>query len=110
MLRKTLKDFTFSDGTTIPAGNLVSIPLISLHRDEVRDSHRQLRFTSRLDRNITLIPAHLMVSASKECATRIERALSTNSIPSMSTTFFSGRDVMHGKIEQPLFEPKAEPA
>ncbi|KAF8330118.1 cytochrome P450, partial [Amanita rubescens] len=34
MLRKTLKDFTFSDGTTIPAGNIVSVPLISLHRDE----------------------------------------------------------------------------
>jgi len=34
MLRKTLKDFTFSDGTTIPAGNTVAVPLLSLHQDE----------------------------------------------------------------------------
>jgi len=34
MQRKTLKDFTFSDGTTIPAGNTVSIPLLSIHQDE----------------------------------------------------------------------------
>jgi len=34
MQRKTLKDFTFSDGTTIPAGNTVCIPLICLHQDE----------------------------------------------------------------------------
>ncbi|KAF8687632.1 hypothetical protein AX14_003646 [Amanita brunnescens Koide BX004] len=31
--RKVLKDFTFSDGTTIPAGNLVCVPLVAIQRD-----------------------------------------------------------------------------
>ena len=31
-----MKDFTFSDGTTIPAGNLVAVPLEAIHRDPVR--------------------------------------------------------------------------
>lgn len=32
--RKVLKDFTFSDGTTVPAGSTVGIPRWALHHDE----------------------------------------------------------------------------
>ncbi|KAF8733251.1 hypothetical protein AX14_003987 [Amanita brunnescens Koide BX004] len=31
--RKTIKDFTFSDGTTIPAGNLISVAVPCIHTD-----------------------------------------------------------------------------
>ena len=34
--RQVMKDFTFSDGTTIPAGNLISVPLLPIHLDPVR--------------------------------------------------------------------------
>ncbi|KAF8186872.1 cytochrome P450 [Mycena galopus ATCC 62051] len=34
VLREVLKDFTFSDGTTVPAGTLIGIPLLSEHHDE----------------------------------------------------------------------------
>lgn len=34
--RKVLKDFTFSNGITIPAGYTISIPHRSIHRDPVR--------------------------------------------------------------------------
>ena len=33
-----MKDFTFSDGTTIPAGNLIAVPLLPIHLDQVRGS------------------------------------------------------------------------
>ncbi|KAK7442539.1 hypothetical protein VKT23_016137 [Stygiomarasmius scandens] len=32
--RKVLKDFTFSDGTTLPTGARVAVPAFNLHRDE----------------------------------------------------------------------------
>ncbi|KAJ7586983.1 cytochrome P450 [Mycena floridula] len=35
MTRKVMKDFTFSDGTTIPAGNTVSVAGSAMHFDEV---------------------------------------------------------------------------
>jgi len=31
--RQVKKDYTFSDGTTIPAGNLVSVPMLPIHLD-----------------------------------------------------------------------------
>ena len=33
--RMTLKDFTFSDGTTIPKGQIVSVPGWAIHQDDV---------------------------------------------------------------------------
>ncbi|KAF8736293.1 hypothetical protein AX14_000501 [Amanita brunnescens Koide BX004] len=33
MTRYVVKDFTFSDGTTIPAGNMISVPLLAIHLD-----------------------------------------------------------------------------
>lgn len=35
MFRKVVKDFTFSDGTTIPAGNYMSVPSQCIHADPV---------------------------------------------------------------------------
>jgi cytochrome P450 len=34
MNRKVLKDFTFSDGLTIPEGSYISVASSSMHRDE----------------------------------------------------------------------------
>jgi hypothetical protein len=34
--RQVKKDYKFSDGTTIPAGNLVSVPMLPIHLDPVR--------------------------------------------------------------------------
>ncbi|KAJ7247865.1 cytochrome P450 [Mycena haematopus] len=34
ILRQVMKDFTFSDGTTVPAGTLVGIPVLAEHHDE----------------------------------------------------------------------------
>ena len=36
MTRKTMKDFTFSDGTTIPAGNFLSVAMSCIHTDPVK--------------------------------------------------------------------------
>ncbi|KAF8736329.1 hypothetical protein AX14_000503 [Amanita brunnescens Koide BX004] len=33
LTRQVMKDFTFSDGTTVPAGNLVSVPMLQIHLD-----------------------------------------------------------------------------
>jgi hypothetical protein len=35
MNRKTLKDFTFSDGTVVPAGYTVAVALAATHLDDV---------------------------------------------------------------------------
>ncbi|KAJ7778112.1 cytochrome P450 [Mycena metata] len=34
MLRQTLQPFTFSDGTTIPTGTLVGVPILAAHHDD----------------------------------------------------------------------------
>lgn len=48
MTRKVLKDFTFSDGTTIPAGNFVAVASLSTHLDKINyespDQFRGFRF------------------------------------------------------------------
>ncbi|KIL65497.1 hypothetical protein M378DRAFT_77005 [Amanita muscaria Koide BX008] len=36
MRRKALKDFTFSDGTTIPAGCIISVPYNAIHTDAAK--------------------------------------------------------------------------
>ncbi|KAF8639979.1 hypothetical protein AX17_001225 [Amanita inopinata Kibby_2008] len=33
MVRKVVRDFTFSDGTVVPAGNMLAVPLYAIHRD-----------------------------------------------------------------------------
>jgi cytochrome P450 len=47
MRRKVLKDFTFSDGTTIPAGNILSVAASCIHTDPVKILHRYPRLGSR---------------------------------------------------------------
>ena len=37
--RVALKDFTFSDGTCLPAGTFISVPLYTTHHDESRYSN-----------------------------------------------------------------------
>ncbi|KAJ6470562.1 cytochrome P450 [Mycena vitilis] len=34
MMREVVKDFTFSDGTTVPAGTLLAVPILAEHHDE----------------------------------------------------------------------------
>ena len=46
--RKTMKDFTFSDGTTISAGNLVTVAAPCIHTDPVRMYHRYPDLGSRV--------------------------------------------------------------
>ncbi|KIL56016.1 hypothetical protein M378DRAFT_17456 [Amanita muscaria Koide BX008] len=38
--RKALKDFTFSNGMTIPAGNIVNVPCVPVHTDMSFDDFR----------------------------------------------------------------------
>src|ERR1700731_3222085 len=39
MTRKVMKDFRFSDGTIVPAGVFVSIPLFAVHHDPIYYKH-----------------------------------------------------------------------
>ncbi|KAJ7575400.1 cytochrome P450 [Mycena floridula] len=45
--RKVLKDFTFSDGTTIPAGNMVYTASAAVHMDEVSPSIKHWKLCLR---------------------------------------------------------------
>ena len=36
MIRKVMKDFTFSDGMTVPAGNFLSVAMSRIHTDPVK--------------------------------------------------------------------------
>ena len=44
MRRRTTKDFTFSDGTTIPAGNFLSVAIPCIHTDPVKMFRRYPNF------------------------------------------------------------------
>ena len=48
MRRRTTKDFTFSDGTTIPAGNFLSVAIPCIHTDPVKMSRRYPNFVWRV--------------------------------------------------------------
>jgi hypothetical protein len=37
MFRKTLKDWTLSDGTCLPVDSFVAVATDAMHKDEVRD-------------------------------------------------------------------------
>ena len=45
MTRKAMKDFTFSDGTTIPAGNIISVAAPCMQIDPVRILRHSLYHT-----------------------------------------------------------------
>ncbi|THU78323.1 cytochrome P450 [Dendrothele bispora CBS 962.96] len=51
--RKVLKDFTFTDGTRIPAGSIITIPAFAMHHDERHyedpDQFKPFRFSEMRD-------------------------------------------------------------
>jgi hypothetical protein len=51
MSRKTMKDFTFSDGTTIPAGNVISIAASCMHTDPVKILRTSIHVRLRVQDN-----------------------------------------------------------
>jgi cytochrome P450 len=55
MRRKAKTDFTFSDGTVIPAGAVVAAPAYGIHRDSTKypnpDTFDPLRFSNMRDQD-----------------------------------------------------------
>ncbi|THU87417.1 cytochrome P450 [Dendrothele bispora CBS 962.96] len=51
--RKVLKDFTFTDGTRVPAGSIITIPAFAMHHDERHyddpDQFKPFRFSEMRD-------------------------------------------------------------
>ena len=73
MTRLALRPFTFSNGVTVPAGTLVSIPASATHRDERiypnPDQFDGFRFAKLRDSESegdTMASRYLMVSPSSE--------------------------------------------
>ena len=65
MQRKVLKDFTFSDGTVVPKGNIIVVPNFAMHYDEVPRPILHLRNDAEalpLHRTIMWIPQSSMGS------------------------------------------------
>ena len=83
MSRKTLKDWTLSDGTRIPADNIIAIATGAMHKDEVRVSyiHRvKHAILNQLFRRYSLMPTLSKHSDSQRCVMETESwiASSTN--------------------------------
>jgi cytochrome P450 len=51
-----VKDLTFSDGTTVPAGTLVGVPILAEHHDKVRFILN--RYLARIDKVRQLFQAN----------------------------------------------------
>ena len=86
MTRKTMKDFTFSDGMTIPAGNLLSVAASCIHTDPVKIHLHYPNFSSRVCayRRITSTLKSSMAYALKRCERkRVSRNPGTHSSPSI---------------------------
>ena len=71
MTRLALRPFTFSNGVTVPAGTLVSIPAIAVHTDETNypnaeefDGFRFAKLRESKDDKVT--SRHQTVSTSSE--------------------------------------------
>ena len=95
-----MKDFTFSDGTTVPAGNLVSIAVPCIHTDSVKMHHYYPNFDLRVCayRRITSTLKSLTAYALKRCeGKRVKHNPSTHSSPSIPISYCSGTAVMRGK-------------
>ena len=94
-----MKDFTFSDGTTVPAGNLVSVPMLQIHLDPVRGP---FDLSCLLDseifslRRFTAILKHLMASDLRKCGEKAAKMQGTNSRPLISIISCLGMAVNHG--------------
>ena len=71
MIRLALRPFTFSNGVTVPAGTLVSIPAYATHRDESiypnADEFDGFRFAKlRESKDDKVTSRHQTVSTSSE--------------------------------------------
>lgn len=78
MVRKILKDFTFSDGTTVPAGVTVALAGSPTHLDAVSIPRSYYLFKSHKlpgTRNIILTLKFSMASDSHKCVKAGERTL-----------------------------------
>ena len=91
------KDYTFSDGTTIPAGNLVSVPMLPIHLDPVRGFNLLIdRVIHIIFRRFTAILKLLMASGLRKCAKNAVKIPSTNSRHLILIILYSGTVVKHG--------------
>ncbi|KAJ6557997.1 cytochrome P450 [Mycena capillaripes] len=72
VVRQALKDFTFSDGTTVPAGTLVGIPVLAEHHDDANyengDVFDGFRF-SRMREQVGEGAKHQMVALTSDFLT-----------------------------------------
>ena len=98
MTRYVVKDFTFSDGTTIPAGNMISVPLLAIHLDPVRGPLGLFytRFRTKILRRFTAILEVLMGSDLRKCGEKAAKMPSTNSHHLLSIILYLDTVVKHG--------------
>ena len=111
MTRKAMKDFTFSDGMTIPAGNLLSVAMTCIHTDPVKVHLHYPNFGSCVYayRTITSTLKSSTAYALKRCeGKRVSRNTSTRSSPSVSIMYCSVKAVMHGTHIFSWSSPRAD--
>jgi len=75
MSRKTLKDWTLSDGTHIPADNMIAVATGAMHKDEVGISYIHAvkhAIMNELSRRYSLMPTLSKHSDSQKCVTEME--------------------------------------
>jgi hypothetical protein len=93
-----MKDFTFSDGITIPAGNLITVPMLPIHLDPVRGPFGLSNSDSELFflRRFTTILKGLTASDLRKCGEKAAKMPSTNWRPLISIILYLGTVVKHG--------------
>ena len=99
MTRKVMKDFTFADGTTIPAGNFLSVAMSCIHTDPVKMHLHYPNFGSCVYayRTITSTLKSSTAYALTRCeGKRARHNLGTHSSPSISIMYCSATAVMRG--------------
>ena len=99
MIRKVMKDFTFSDGTTIPAGNFLSVAMSCINTNSVKMYFHYPNFGSHVCtyRTITSTLKSSTAYALKRCeGTRVRHNLGTHSSPSIPIIYCSVSAVMRG--------------
>lgn len=91
MTRKTLKDWTLSDGTTLPAGTYIGIAADAMSKSEVRftaillEAKRSLCLTP-LYRLYSKMQKHSKVLGSRKCVTEMMNGIPSNTSTSVYTT------------------------
>jgi len=97
--RQVMKDYTFSDGTTIPAGNIISVPMLPIHLDPV--GVFSSCFTLVIEqyfifRRFTAIRKLLMASGLRKCAKNAVKMPNTKWRHLILIILHSGTVVKHG--------------